>query len=63
MAKRRQKPGKVCVRKGSLTEELYLTRQGTWDTWEKRKRFDDDEEAERFVRRHVEGENWGIFPG
>ena len=38
---------KVCVRKGSLTEELYLTRQGTWDVWEKRARFDSDEEAER----------------
>jgi hypothetical protein len=63
MAERRRKSGKVCIRKGSLTEELYLTRQGTWDVWEKRARFDSDEEAERFVCRHVEGQNWGIFPG
>ncbi len=63
MVKHRRKFGKVCVRKGSLTEELYLTRQGTWDVWEKRARFSSDEAAERFVRRHVEGENWGIFPG
>ncbi len=63
MTERRRKSEKVCVRKGSLTEELYLTRQGTWDVWEKRARFDNDDAAERFVRRHVEGENWGIFPG
>jgi hypothetical protein len=63
MAEHRKKSEKVCVRKGSLTEELYLTRHGTWDVWEKRARFDSDDAAERFVRRHVEGEDWGIFPG
>jgi hypothetical protein len=63
MAEHRQKSRKVCVRKGSLTEELFLTPQGTWNVWEKRARFDDDAEAERFVRQHIEGENWGIFPG
>ena len=63
MAEHHPKSPKVCVRKGSLTEELYLTRQGTWDVWKKRARFGSDEEAERFVRQHVEGENWGIFPG
>ena len=63
MAKHRRKSGKVCVRKGSLTEELYLTRQGTWDVWKKRAGFGSDEAAERFVRQHVTGENWGIFPG
>ena len=63
MTEHRPKSRKVCVRKGSLTEELYLTRQGTWDVWEKRARFSSDDAAEGFVRRHVEGENWGIFPG
>ena len=62
MAEHRRKSTKVCVRKGSLTEELFLTRQGNWDAWEKRARFGSQEAAERFVRRHVEGENWGIFP-
>ena len=63
MTEHHRKSGKVCVRKGSLTEDLYLTRQGTWDVWGKRARFASDEVAERFVRKHVEGENWGIFPG
>jgi hypothetical protein len=63
MTQRRPKSTKVCVRKGSLTEELFLTRQGTWDVWEKRARFASNDAAERFVRRHVAGENWGIFPG
>ena len=58
-----EKSGKVCIRKGSLREDLYLTRQGTRDVWEKRARFADDDAAEQLVRRHVEGENWGIFPG
>jgi len=54
----------MCVRKGSLTaEDLYLTRQGDWDVWEKRARFASDDAAEKSVRRRVEGENWGIFPG
>ena len=35
----RKKPKKVCIRKGSFTEDLYLTRQGTWDVREKRARF------------------------
>jgi hypothetical protein len=63
MAEHHMKSKKVCVRKGSLTEELFLTRKGTWDAWEKRARFASDDAAERFVRRHVEGENWGVFPG
>ena len=63
MAKRHLKSKKVCVRMGSLTEELFLTRKGTWDVWEKRARFASDDAAEKFVRRHIEGENWGIFPG
>jgi len=61
-SQRRKRSEKVCVRKGGL-EDLYLTRQGTWDAWEKRARFNSDEAAERFVRRHVAGENWGLFPG
>ncbi len=63
MRKRNPKPTKVCVRKGSLVEELCFTRQGTWDAWERRARFASQEAAERFVRQHVEGENWGLFPG
>ncbi len=63
MTKRQKNSRKVCVRKGSLTEDLYLTRQGAWDVWEKRARFASDDVAERFVRQHVQGENWGIFPG
>ncbi len=63
MTNRRKNSRKVCVRKGSLTEELFLIRQGTWDVWEKRARFASDDAAERFVRQHVEGDNWGIFPG
>lgn len=61
MAEDRKRP--VCVRKGSLKEDLYLTCQGTWDVWEKRAKFASDEVAEQFVRRYVTGENWGIFPG
>jgi hypothetical protein len=63
MKKRNPKPTKVCVRKGSLVEEKYLTRQGTWDEWEKRARFASQDAAERFVREHVTGEDWGLFPG
>jgi len=59
----RPRSGKTCVRLGSLTQDLYLTREGKWDRWEKRARFSSDEAAERFVRRYVAGENWGIFPG
>ena len=62
-SQRRKRSEKVCVRKGSSVDDLYLTRQGTWDMWEKRARFSSDEAAERFVRQHVAGENWGIFPG
>ena len=62
-SRRRTSSRKLCVRKGSLTEDLYLTRQGTWAAWKQRARFASDEAAERFVRKHVEGENWGIFPG
>jgi hypothetical protein len=63
MMKRRPKPTRVCVRNGSFVEDLFLTRQGTWDRWEKRARFASQEAAERFVRKHVDGENWGLFPG
>jgi hypothetical protein len=63
MAEDRKKSRKVCVRMGSLTEEKYLTRHGTWDVWEKRARFANDDTAEQFVRQHVTDENWGIFPG
>ena len=59
----RRKTEKLCVRKGGLREELYLTRQGAWDQWEKRARFSSQEAAERFVRKHVRGEDWGLFPG
>jgi hypothetical protein len=58
----RRNSKKVCVRKGGL-EDLYLTRQGIWAAWKQRARFASDEAAERFVRRHVKGEDWGIFPG
>jgi hypothetical protein len=53
----RKKSKKVCIRKGSFTDDLYLTRQGTWDVWEKRARFSSDDAAEQFTRRHVEGKN------
>ena len=59
----RKSSTKVCIRKGSLIEDRYLTRQGTWDVWAKRARFSSDDAAERFVRKHVEGNDWGLFPG
>ena len=61
MVEHRQKSDRVCIRKASLTEDLYITRQGKWDVWEKRGWFDSDDEAEQFVRQYVVGENWGIF--
>ena len=64
MAKRHLKSKKVCVRKGSLTEESVPHSDKALGTYGRSgRRFASDDAAEKFVRRHIEGENWGIFPG
>lgn len=45
---------KYRIRKNSLTEELFLGRDGQWTTWEKAAKFSSQDAAEEFAKR------WGI---
>lgn len=45
-----QRPQRVKVRKNSLTENLYLDRQGRWVPWKSAAWFSSDRAAERFAQ-------------
>lgn len=54
-------PKRVKIRKNSLTDNLYLDRQGQWVPWKEAAWFSSDQAAERFAQahgRHV----FGLFP-
>jgi len=55
------KPQRVKVRKNSLTENLYLDRQGRWVPWKNAAWFSSDSAAERFALRQGIGV-FGLFP-
>jgi hypothetical protein len=55
-----QRPQRVKVRKNSLTENLYLDRQGRWVPWKDAAWFSSDEAAERFAQEHGV-EFFGLF--
>ena len=54
------KPQRVKVRKNSLTENLYLNRQGEWVPWSKATWFYSDRAAECFADEHGIGV-YGLF--
>jgi len=56
---RRQR--RIKIRKNSLTENLYLDRQGRWVPWNNAAWFHSDAAAERFARQHGV-EVFGLFP-
>jgi len=43
---------RVKIRKNSLTENLYLDRQGHWVPWKQAAWFSSDQAAERFAAKH-----------
>ena len=43
---------RVKIRKNSLTENLYLDRQGQWVPWKRAAWFSSDQAAERFAQKH-----------
>ena len=43
---------RVKIRKNSLTENLYLNRQGRWVPWKDAPWFSSDRAAERIAKRH-----------
>jgi hypothetical protein len=52
---------RVKIRKNSLTENLYLDRQGRWVPWKDAAWFHSEEAAERFAK--TQGiEVFGLFP-
>jgi hypothetical protein len=55
------KQQKVKIRKNSLTENLYLDRQGRWVPWKRATWFGSAEAAERFACRHGI-KVFGLFP-
>ena len=52
---------RVKIRKNSLTENLYLNRQGQWVPWKDAAWFSSQEAAERFAERHGI-KDLGLFP-
>ncbi|MGA2620871.1 MAG: hypothetical protein ABSF26_24885 [Thermoguttaceae bacterium] len=56
-----QRSQRVKIRKNSLTENLYLDRQGRWGPWKNATWFQNDEAAERFAHEHGI-EVFGLFP-
>ena len=56
-----KKPQRVKIRKNSLTEALYLDRQGRWVPWKDAAWFCSQEAAERFAQKHGI-ELFGLFP-
>ena len=47
-----QRPQRVKIRKNSLTDNLYLDRQGRWVPWKQAAWFSRDRAAERFAQQH-----------
>ena len=56
-----QRPQRVKIRKNSLTENLYLDRQGQWMPWKQAAWFSSEQAAERFAQAHGI-EVFGLFP-
>jgi hypothetical protein len=52
---------RVKIRKNSLTEDVYLDRQGRWVPWREAAWFHSDQAAERFAQKHGI-EVFGLFP-
>lgn len=52
---------RVKIRKNSLTENLYLDRQGAWVSWKQAAWFNSDHAAEQFAHRHGI-DVFGLFP-
>ncbi len=56
-----KRPQRVKVRMNSLTENLYLDRQGRWVRWKDAAWFSSDQAAERFAKAHGV-KVFGLFP-
>jgi hypothetical protein len=56
-----RKQRRVKIRKNSLTENLYLDRQGHWVPWKDAAWFSSERAAERFAHKHGI-EVFGLFP-
>jgi hypothetical protein len=57
----KNKPRRMKTRKNSLTEGLYLDRQGRWVSWKDAAWFHSQEAAERFAQ--TQGiDTFGLFP-
>lgn len=52
---------RVKIRKGSLTEDLYLNRQGEWVEWKDAAWFNSQDAAIKFAVKMGIGENYGLF--
>ncbi len=52
---------RVKIRRNSLSENLYLNRQGQWVPWKEAAWFSSDIAAERFAERHGIMV-YGLFP-
>lgn len=52
------------VRKGSLTEDLYLQDDGTWGPYKTARRFYSERKAEQAAHTALgqDNHNWGLFP-
>jgi hypothetical protein len=57
----KERPQRVKVRKNSLSENLYLDRQGQWMPWKQAAWFGSEQAAERFAHAHGV-EVFGLFP-
>lgn len=55
------KPRRVKIRKNSLTENVYLDREGRWVSWRDAAWFSSDQAAERFAHR-LGIDVFGLFP-
>lgn len=51
---------KIRIRKGSFTEELYLSRTGKWVRWQDAAIFYSQTAADRFAQQHGIT-NYGLF--
>lgn len=52
---------KYVIRKGSLTEELYLQPAGHWGRYDTARRFSTQDKATQCAKKLGIGENYGIF--
>ena len=51
---------RVKIRKNSLSENLYLDRQGRWVPWKQAAWFNSEDAAERYAQQHGI-ETYGLF--